>query len=86
MNESSTQPATERADKNYLYTAAEMAAVLGVHRKQVLAWIEDDVLPSVRLGHKQQIVRVQEDDLKQFIKEDFVPSVPPGHGGSLRRS
>ena len=86
MSKSSTQPVNERTYRDGLFTAAETAAVLGVSRKQVLTWIEDGVLPSVRLGHQQQIVRVQEDDLKRFIKEDFVPSAPPGHGGSLRRS
>jgi excisionase family DNA binding protein len=86
MSKSSTQPVDERTYRDHLYTAAETAAVLGVRRNQVLAWIEDEVLPSVRLGHEQQIIRVQENDLKRFIEEDFVPSVPPGHGGSLRRS
>lgn len=68
-----------------LFTVGETAVVLGVTRKQVYEWIERGVLPSIRLGLGRQKIRIRCEDLERFVEEDFVASVPPGHGGSLRQ-
>lgn len=68
-----------------LFTAGETAAVLGVTRKQVYEWIERGVLRAIRLGLGRQKIRIRCEDLERFVEEDFVASVPPGHGGSLRQ-
>jgi excisionase family DNA binding protein len=68
------------------YTVAETAAILGVSYKLVFSWIKDGVLPAIRLGPGQRLIRIRRVDLERFVEQDFEPSVPPGHGGSLRQS
>ena len=74
-----------RPDTLDFYTVAETAAILGVSQKLVFTWIKDNVLPAVRLGPGQRLIRIRRVDLEQFIARDFQPSTPPGKGGSLRR-
>jgi excisionase family DNA binding protein len=77
-----TKPA--RPDTLDFYTIAETAIILGVSQKLVSTWIKDNVLPAVRLGPGQRLIRIRRVDLEQFIAKDFQPSTPPGRGGSLR--
>ncbi len=84
MSDKSRQSESWRSGLPDLYTAAETAAILGISRKLVLDWIEQEALPAIRLGLGQQMLRVRLVDLQWFIKNRFEPSVPPGHGGSLR--
>jgi excisionase family DNA binding protein len=74
-----------RPDALDFYTVAETALILGVSQKLVFTWIKDGVLPAIRLGPGQRLIRVRRVDLETFVETEFQPSVPPGKGGSLRR-
>ena len=50
-----------------LFTVAEAASILGVSRKLVGAWIREGVLPAVRLGPGQRLLRIRRSDLEGFI-------------------
>jgi excisionase family DNA binding protein len=58
-----------------LFTVAEAASILGVSRKLVGAWIRDGVLPAVRLGPGQRLLRIRRSDLEGFIARYQI--VPP---------
>lgn len=54
-----------------LYTTAEVAAILNVSLRTVQSWIKDGVLPHIRLGEGGRLVRVQAQDLDNFIKQGY---------------
>ena len=74
-----------RPDTLDFYTVTETAAILGVSEKLVFTWIKDAALPAIRLGPGRRLIRIRRVDLETFVEQDFEPSVPPGHGGSLRQ-
>ena len=84
MSEQGGKYKSWRARLPNIYTVSDTAAILGVSQKLVLEWIEQEALPAIRLGLGQRALRVRLEDLQWFIKNRFEPSVPPGHGGSLR--
>lgn len=75
-----------RPDTLDFYTVTETAAILGVSAKLIFSWIKDEVLPAVRLGPGQRLIRIRRVDLEAFVEQDFEPSIPPGSGGSLRQN
>ena len=68
-----------------LFTAGDAAAILGVPCKRIYEWVDRGVLPHIQIGLGRTMMRIRTEDLERFIEEEFVPSSPPGHGGSLRR-
>ncbi len=58
-----------------LFTVAEAASILGVSRKLVGAWIREGVLPAIRLGPGQRLLRIRRSDLEAFVTRYQV--VPP---------
>lgn len=75
-----------RPDTLDFYTVTETAAILGVSAKLIFTWIKDEVLPVVRLGPGQRLIRIRRVDLEAFVEQDFESSMPPGSGGSLRQN
>ena len=51
------------------FSIAEVAYILGVSRRLVSQWISDGVLPAVRLGPGQRLVRVRAEDLNAFLEK-----------------
>jgi excisionase family DNA binding protein len=74
-----------RPDSLDFYTVTETAAILGVSEKLVFSWVKDEILPAIRLGPGRRLIRIRRIDLEAFVEQDFEPSTPPGHGGSLRQ-
>ncbi len=58
-----------------LFTVAEAASILGVSRKLVGLWIREGVLPAIRLGPGQRLLRIRRSDLEAFVARYQV--VPP---------
>jgi excisionase family DNA binding protein len=85
MSDANDRLKLPRPEKLDLYTVAETALILGVSQKLVFTWIKDGVLPAIRLGPGQRLIRVRRVDLETFVETEFQPSIPPGKGGSLRR-
>jgi excisionase family DNA binding protein len=54
-----------------LYTVAETATILNVSQKTVSTWISEEVLPAIRLGPGQRLIRVRRADLEAFVQTDF---------------
>lgn len=52
-----------------LFTITETAIILGVSRRLVSNWIQEGVLPAIRLGPGQRLVRVTIGDLEAFIEQ-----------------
>jgi len=50
----------------HLFTAADVAARLGVAPSTVYAWFEEGRLPGLKLG---RLVRFSEEDIQQFLRE-----------------
>ena len=50
------------------FSIAEVAAILGVSRKLVHAWINEGRLPIFRLGQTHRLIRIRKCDLEQFIE------------------
>jgi excisionase family DNA binding protein len=67
----SNNPQEDQAGLVNLYTLDEAAAVLNVSRSQLLAWIQQNDLPIVRLGSGPQMVRIRHADLAIFAAEFF---------------
>ena len=74
-----------RPDSLDSYTVTETAAILGVSEKLVFSWVKDEIPPAIRLGPGRRLIRIRRIDLEAFVEQDFEPSTPPGHGGSLRQ-
>ena len=52
-----------------LFSIAEVAYILGISRRLVSKWINEGVLPAVRLGPGQRLVRIRSTDLETFIEK-----------------
>ncbi len=52
-----------------LFTVAEAASILGVSRKLVSSWIRQGLLPAIRLGPGQRLLRIRRVDLEAFIAD-----------------
>lgn len=59
-----------------LFTVAEAASILGVSRKLVGEWIREGVLPAIRLGPGQRLLRIRRSDLEEFVARYQI--APPG--------
>ncbi|HPD40585.1 MAG TPA: helix-turn-helix domain-containing protein [Anaerolineae bacterium] len=57
-----------------LYTVAETAAILSVSQKSVFAWIKEGLLPAIRIGPGQKLIRVRRKDLEEFIAQQQFPA------------
>ena len=73
MNSNTKRHKPPRPDTLDFYTVAETAAILGVSQKLVFIWVKDQVLPVVRLGPGQRLIRIRRIDLEQFVEKDFQP-------------
>ncbi len=62
-----------------LFTIAECAAILNVSRKLVASWIHTGVLPAIKLGPGQRLVRIRKQDLEAFIgqQQRSAEAAPP---------
>lgn len=62
-----------------LYTVAEIAVILSVSRKSVFTWISQGLLPAIRLGPGQRLLRIRRNDLEDFIAQQHFssPSASP---------
>lgn len=58
------------------FSIAEVAYILGVSRRLVSQWISDGVLPAVRLGPGQRLVRIRADDLNAFVEKYRTGEIP----------
>jgi len=58
------------------FSIAEVAYILGVSRRLVSQWISDGVLPAVRLGPGQRLVRVRAEDLNAFLEKYRTKEIP----------
>lgn len=67
----------KRAGLVNLYTLGEAAAVLGVSRREVWDWVQEEALPIVRLGTGRQMIRIRQADLEAFAAESFEPHKSP---------
>jgi len=54
-----------------LYTIAEICAILSVSQKVVRGWIKAGLLPAIRLGPGQRLLRVRRVALEAFINHAF---------------
>lgn len=77
QDDSQSATGKKRAGLVNLYTLGEAAAVLGVSRRQVWDWVQDEALPVVRLGTGRQMIRVRQADLEAFAAESFEPHKTP---------
>ena len=84
MSQDKRRALPPRPDTFDFYTVTEAAAILGVSEKLVFTWIKDQILPAIRLGPGQRLIRIRRVDLEAFVETDFEASTPPGSGGSLR--
>ena len=62
---------SQQAGLTSLFTLDEAATVLNVSRSQILTWIQQDVLPIVRLGSGPQMIRIRQMDLMTFATKRF---------------
>ena len=71
------------------FSVAEVSIILGTSTKLVLAWINQGLLPSFRLGDKNRLIRIRQADLEKFIdshirsglvslKADIAGQIEPG--------
>ncbi len=58
------------------FSIAEVAYILGVSRRLVSQWINDGVLPAIRLGPGQRLVRVRAEDLNAFLERYRTGEIP----------
>jgi len=52
-----------------MLTLSDVAVILGVSRRLVSSWIQEGVLPAMRLGPGQRLVRVSVADLEAFLAQ-----------------
>ena len=59
------------------FSIPEVAYILGVSRRLVSQWISEGVLPAVRLGPGQRLVRVRAQDLNAFLEKYRTGQIAP---------
>jgi len=53
------------------YSVEEVAEMLGVSKRLIYEWVNNDILPSKRLGPSGRLIRIRHQDLMQFVDTDF---------------
>ena len=64
-----------------LYTAREAAALLKVHERTLLRWVETGMLPARRLG---RLIRIEEEVLRSFGPQASGAAKVGRHAGTAR--
>jgi excisionase family DNA binding protein len=74
MSKSEPGKSTTMPRSLQFFTIAETAAILNVSRKLVSNWIHEGVLPAIRLGPGQRLLRIRQEDLVTFIDRGQISS------------
>ncbi|MBN1180162.1 MAG: helix-turn-helix domain-containing protein [Anaerolineae bacterium] len=74
MSKSEPGKSTTMPRSLQFFTIAETAAILNVSRKLVSNWIHEGVLPAIRLGPGQRLLRIRQEDLVTFIDQGRINS------------